>query len=105
MPLSSQQYWAGLKKNLPQSVMIKVYNTDTCGLYHKNIKILNEASRVIYEGCHNLKHRLWSSTTLIELSITLLDNICSTGVTHNVFTVLATGVYVVYFNLHCNAVK
>ncbi len=53
------------------------------GLYYKNIMIVNDASRVISEWCHNLKHHLRSSIMLPEQSIMLLDNINSTGVTHD----------------------
>jgi len=27
-----------------------------CGLYYKNIIIINDASRVVSERCHNLEH-------------------------------------------------
>jgi hypothetical protein len=61
-----------------------------CGLYYKNIMIVNDAAKVISEGRHNLEHHLRSSITLLEsfimlleLSIMLLDNMYSTGITHD----------------------
>ncbi len=61
-----------------------------CGLYYKNILIINDAARVISEWRHNLEHHLRSSITflessimLLELSIMLLDNMYSTGITHD----------------------
>ncbi len=32
-----------------------------CGLYYKNIMIVNDASRIISEWCHNMEHLLQSS--------------------------------------------
>jgi hypothetical protein len=55
----------------------------SCGLYYKNIMIVNDASRVIIEGCHNLEHHLWSSIMLLELSVMLLVNIYNTGFTND----------------------
>ncbi len=55
--------------------------------------IINDASKVVSDWGNNLEHHLWSSITLVELSITLLVNIYSTGFTHadrNIFIVQAT---------------
>jgi hypothetical protein len=62
-----------------------------------NIMIVNEASRVISEWCHNLEHHLQSSIALLELSnmllgsstkllessIMFLESINNAGVTHD----------------------
>ncbi len=64
--------------------------SDTCGLYYKNITIVNDTSRVF-----TMTPQLGASLTIIilmtlgvsfmllELSIMLLDNVYSTGVTHD----------------------
>ncbi len=74
------------------------------GLYYKNIMIVNDASTVVSDWCHNLEHHLRlsitllqlsimllelsimlleSSITLLEFSIILLENIYSIGITHD----------------------
>jgi hypothetical protein len=60
------------------------------GLHYKNITVVNDASRVISEWCHNLEHHSQSSITLLEssimlleLSVMLLESIYSTGITHD----------------------
>ncbi len=91
-----------LHKNLMYDINRKHLTSKAiiCGMYYKNIAIVNEASRVIREWCHNLEHKLQSSIMLLELSIVLqessiilLENILSTGVTHDdciMFKVQAT---------------
>ncbi len=63
------------------------YFVPDCGLCYKTITIVNDASRVISELCHNLEHHLQSSImlqepliVLLELSITHIENIYSTGI-------------------------
>ncbi len=59
--------------------------SDTCGLYYKNITIVNDTSRVV-----RMTPQLGASLMiviltimLLQLSIMLLENIYSTGVTHD----------------------
>ncbi len=59
--------------------------SDTCGLYYKNITIVNDTSRVV-----RMTPQLGASLMiviltimLLQLSIMLLDNVYSTGVTHD----------------------
>jgi hypothetical protein len=47
--------------------------TETCGLYYKNIVIINYATRVVSECCHNLEHHFWSLIILLESSFLLLE--------------------------------
>jgi hypothetical protein len=54
-----------------------------CGLYYKNITIVNDASTVVSELCHNLKRHFWLPIMLPESSIKAPIKHYSTGVTHD----------------------
>ncbi len=69
----------------------------TCGLYNKHITIINDDSRVVSKWHSKLWHHflmtLEVSFMLLKSSITFLENIYSTSVTHDdhhIFKVLST---------------
>jgi hypothetical protein len=75
MGTSKTRFLTLLNAILP--IVVASFYDDTCGLDYKNMTIVNDDCTTIWSIT------LESSIILLELSIMLLENIYSTGVTHD----------------------